>query len=318
MANFKHAPHFVRATLVHLDPSEMAGNRVSVWEGQDQNGLPYFISAAELGNRGHAIETLEGGAGLYAVTLPDEIPTRFSVDYRNGVVELENGGTPVDLKEFLASSVRVTMDGRYICSFAEPLYRQQIACKEAGIAGLAHRQDLAELAELARVNGFSTNAGMYDIIASDIEDDVPYLQALNSMLAGRRLTESSPLFRRIASQGVPVEAWHEIAEMPQYTIPQVRAIFRMFMARYVEQHPIERILRIEAPTEVLQAALDETADLLSVDEPFDGANFIRGYRTSAVRRYRADGVDIILFSDPAGAYAYAYPSPPSPSATPAP
>lgn len=307
MPNFKHSPHCILATLVTLEPDVMVGNRIGAWAGVGPHG-EVDLSAEELRQRGHAIEVRENGAGLYALRNPGESVRKYEIDYRERVVSFEDRD-PMELEEFLSSAIRVAADGRYLCSFAEPLYRQQQACTEAGAGGLMHRQDLQGLADIARDNGFSANAGMYDIVASGIEDDVPYLQTIQNMMAGRRLTESSRLFDLLEADGIPIAAWHEIVEMPQYGIDQVRAIFRMYMSRYVETFPIERILRIDAPAGVnLREALDQSAELISEDPPFEGQNIIRGYRTSPVRHYRAEGADVILFSDPMGEYAYSWPS----------
>lgn len=317
MPNFRFAPHCAFVDLALLEPNHMGGTAIATWIGMAPDGL-IDIDAGELRRRGHAVEVGDNGAGLYAIRREGSEPTRYQVNYRDGVVEFEDDHPSIELDEFLRSSVRVTPNGRFICSFVEPLFRQLQKCNEVGTDGALHRQDLSELTQHRQSEGFSAGVGLYDIVATGLTDEVPAVQQFLNMVQGRRLTEVSGLFRQLDDLGVPQADWNELKDSPAYQIDQVRALFRHLLSRYVEDRPIERILRLETDdADTLIASLDEAAELISVDPPFNVGNFIRGYSTSEVRHYRAGGADVIVFNDPMGAYAYAWPSPPVPTDEPA-
>lgn len=322
-ANFKYAPWCRRISHAVLTPAAIRdGDGAVMFQSREFEfgeegvlappavvGPEDLLDTKQIREKAHAIATDDAGAGVYAMLDDTAAAVRFSVDYKADQVHFEGSETVMPLQQFLRTHARLRPNGRFICSLMEPLHEQRQKCQEAGVDGTLHLQDVGELAQWMAGTGFTDEVGMYDIVATDLRDDVDFLAAARNMVAGESLKNVSPLFGRLALQGLPPQAWIEIKDFPQYNIEQVRAVFRLFLGRYIEQAPIERVLRLEVADHAgLIAALDGVADLVSVDPPFNAGNFIRNYATSEVRHYRHEGADVIVFSDPAGAYAYAWPT----------
>lgn len=300
--DFKHRPTFAFATHALI---EMAGD--GRWRGVDADGVETAYSDDEVG-RAVAVATDGEGRGLYAI--PDEARMgenrRFIIDRDKGVVHIEGAARALPVDEFMKCAVRTDRDGKPVCSFLHPLHEQYALCRGAK-GGEAHCMDVADEAEAIRNTGKvgdMVNAGLYDAVASGLSDGMGFMDLMARVTArgGRPVHERFGLGEALPGH------WAEIREFPQYMIDGVRALFGNYMDGLIGEFPLERISRLHAPPGAPVAELlDGIADFVAADEPFDGGNVIRGYRTSPVARYRGEGFEAIVFSDMAGTYAYAWP-----------
>lgn len=310
--DFSHRPTFAFAGHALLRMAEDGR-----WEGIDSDGVEVVHSDDEMA-RAIPVVVDGDGQGLYAI--PDEVRTesrRFNVDREKGLVHIEGGARPLSFKEFAGNAVRTDKDGKPICSFLHPLHEQYSLCREAK-GGDMHCMDIADEADAIRKSenvGDQIEAGLYDAVASGLTDGMGFMDLMARVTArgGRPVHERFGLSEALPGQ------WAEIREFPQYMIDGVRALFGSYMDERIGEFPLERISRLHAPPGAPVAEmLDGVAEFVAADEPFDGGNIIRGYRTSPVARYKGDGFEAIVFSDMAGTYAYAWPDRPEPEARPAP
>lgn len=311
--DFTHRPLFAFAEHALI---RMASD--GRWHGVDADGIEVSYLDAVV-SRALAVAVNGDGQGLYA--LPDPArggeSRRFVADRGKGVVHVEGGGRPLPSAEFKKFAVRADQDGKPICSFLQPLHEQYSLCREAK-GGDIHCLDIADEAEAMRTSekvGDRVDAGLYDAVSSGLTDGMDFMELMARVTArgGKPVHERFGLDKALPGQ------WAEIRQFPQYMIDGVRALFGTYMEDRIGEFPLERISRLHAPPGAPVAEmLDEVADFVSADEPFDGGNVIRGYRTSPVARYRGNGFEAIVFSDMAGTYAYAWPDRMEPEERPVP
>lgn len=311
--NFKHCPSFIYADVALLSLQE-DGN----WAGVDADGVNVRFSEARM-RASTPVATDGNGDGLYAVV--DDLRAgesfRFVIDRATDLVHVENSERPIPYETFVRCAMRADDDGKPICSFLIPLHEQYSLCRERP-GGDKHCMAIADEAEALRATnkvGDLINVGLYDAVSSGITDGLSFVELMQKVTAkgGRPVHEKYGLDEALPGQ------WAEIRAFPQYMMGPIRALFGSYMDERIGDFPLERISRLHAPRGApIAMYLDEVAELVSVDEPFDGGNVIRNYRTSEVAHYRGNGYDAIVFSDMAGTYAYAWPTPEAPKAAPAP
>lgn len=309
--DFKHCPSFAFADHALL---ELQAD--GTWSGVDGDGIKVGFTDGQMAGA-LPLSVDQGGKGLYAVMdgLRGGEIRRFSPDYANGIVHVEGAGRPMAAEEFFRNAVRTDRDGKAVCSFLQPLHEQYSLCREVP-GGDAHCMDIADAAEARRNSETAAekvNVGLYDAVSSGISDGLTFMELIGKVTArsGRPVHDCFGLAETLPGQ------WAEIREFPQYMMGAVRALFGSYMDERIGGFPLERVSRLHAePGTPLAMKIEEIAELVSSDEPFDGGNVVRGYRTSPVGHYRGEGFDAIVFSDFAGTYAYAWPTPPEAVAAP--
>jgi len=310
--DFRHCPAFAFA-----DHAVVSQQQDGSWAGVDADGVPVSYSADEMDG---AVAMLDDGNGRGLFAVPDAVRAgeirRFSIDHAAGVVHIEGAARAMPMRQFFRHAVRVDPQGKPVCSFMQPLHEQYSLCRDRQGCE-SHCMDVADLAENMRRSDKVADlidAGLYDAVASGLDDGMSFMDVMARVTArgGRPVHETFGLEDVLPGQ------WNEIREFPQYMMAPIRALFGTYMEERIGDFPLERISRLHAPAGTpLAMHVEAVAELVSTDEPFEGGNIIRGYRTSPVGHYRGDGFDVIVFSDMAGTYAYAWPTPPAPEAGPA-
>ena len=308
MPSFRNAPKAKPAVLVVATPSDAPG----MWDCTAGEEDVFPISDELLRKFGHPIHRADNnGEGFYALALDGQEPVAYSIDHDAQIVEFENGETK-PLKDFITGSVRVDKDGKTVCSFVEPLHVQYSICKEAN--AIAHLADVQQTVAHARGQGFSPNVGMYDIIVSGLEDEIPFFERMRAAMAPSWSEEAIAALERT---GAPAHAWGEIKDHPHYTHEAVRVMFRDLMGPYIGAFPIERVKTIAGPPGAnVEGLLELAFPRTATNAPFRAPNIMPGYETSDVAVFGDEHVEVIVFSDPVGVYAYAWPRQPRPENVP--
>jgi hypothetical protein len=257
------------------------------------------------------------GAGMWAVRDPFRPEAiRYSIDFDEKVVHIENASRPMSLDEFQKSAIRVSDKGASLCSFMQNLSDQYVSCH--GVEGAElHVMDIGMTAQNLRDSELKEDkydVGMFDIVSSDLRDGLSFMEILAKINAKNAPTYESLGLKDLYSDHHDGR-WSEIREHPQFMVEQIRALFGSFMEPLLDGFPIERVSCLQLPAgEPLAMFIEEHADLISQNAPFDGGN-IMPYRTSPVGHYRGynqekdEHFDVIVFSDFMGTYAYAWPTP---------
>lgn len=311
--NFAGCSKFVFSDLVVLRQKNNGD-----WEGSYVEGDTVQYSNEQLNNAICIIPDNEEGIGMWAVRDPfrnDAI--RYSIDFNEKVVHIEGGSRPMPLEEFQKSAIRVTDDGKSLCSFMQTLNDQYAACH--GVAGAEmHIMDIGMTAQQLRDSDKvedKYNVGMFDIVSSDLRDGLSFMD-----LMAKINSKNAPTYESLGLKDLYSDhhdgRWFEIREHPQFMVEQIRALFGSYMDNLLDGFPIERVSCLQLPAgQPLAMFIEEHADLVSQDAPFEGGNIIPGYRTSPVGHYRGyndekdEHFDVIVFSDFMGTYAYAWPTP---------
>lgn len=309
--DFRHCPSFAFA-----DHAVLLQRQDGSWGGVDADGVPATYSDEEMAA---AVTLLDYGDGKGLFAVPDATrggeTRRFKIDHAAGLVHIEGAARSMPMNQFFRHAVRVDPQGIPVCSFMQPLHEQYLLCRERPGCE-SHCFDIADLAEAMRKSEAVSDlidVGLYDVVSSGLDDGMPFMEVMARVTArsGRPVHETFGLDRALPGD------WAEIREFPQYMMAPIRALFGSYMQERIGEFPLERVSRLHAPPGTpLAMRLEAIAELVSTDEPFDGGNVIRGYRTSPVAHYRGDGFDAIVFSDMAGTYAYAWPTQPGPVAGP--
>lgn len=296
--NFENQPKFVFSSVINV----YRDDEDSTWIGFDEDGLEISLDEDEMQNALHI------GAGLYALIDPlrkDDV-RRFYLNDETGNVHIEDGGSHLSLEEFIGMSVRVDDEGRPIVPMCASLHTQYIACKEG-----QHTDHLHNLSAMARhihekyPNNFDSS--MYFLVSADIDDGLTTEMALQRME-----NKTPPSYESLGLSAVIDGPWSEIIDYPQYLHAPVRSLFGRFLGDRIGEFPIEKIARMHVAHDTpLEDILGASAELIRVDQPFDGSDIVPGYRTSEVSCFRGDNFDAIVFSDMMGKYVYAWPTPPT-------
>lgn len=310
--NFAGCSKFAFSDLVILR-QKSDGN----WEGVFVEGDAVQYTDDQLQNAICLVPENSDGAGMWAVRdqfRQDAI--RYSIDFDKNIVHIEDAARPMPLEEFQKSAIRVTDKGESLCSFMQSLSDQYATCH--GIQGAEmHIMDIGMTAQRLRDSEEPTDkydVGMFDIVASDLRDGLSFLDIIAKINANNAPTYESLGLKDLYSDHHDGR-WFEIREHPKYLVEQIRALFGSFMEPLLDGFPIERVSCLQLPAgEPLAMFIEEHADLISQNAPFDGGN-IMPYRTSHVGHYRGyneekdEHFDVIVFSDFMGTYAYAWPTP---------
>lgn len=311
--DFRNCPSFAFADHALLSMQEDGA-----WAGVDADGVAVTYTVAQMAGAVH-IAVDGNGDGLFAVMdgVRGGETARFIVDRAKAAVHIENAPRPMPFEQFVQNAVRTDADGKAICSFIQPLHEQYSLCRERR-GGEAHCMDIADQAEAMRQEASVpelVDLGLYDAVSSGISDGLTFVELMQNVTA----RGGKPVHERFGLEEALPGQWAEIREFPQYMMGPIRALFGSYMDERIGEFPLERVSRMHASLgRPVAMHLEEIAELVSVDEPFEGGNVIQNYRTSPVGHYRGDGFDAIVFSDMAGTYVYAWPTPEAPKHVPAP
>lgn len=303
--NFSGQPYFRFATHALL-----ARQEDNYWYGVDAEGVEVRFADSDI-DYGVAIHVNEDGSGLYAVI--DETRTdgarRFVINYETETVHIENGGRSISITDFFANAVRTDRNGRAICSFMQPLYEQYSICQEKS-AETSHLLDISESASKRRASETPVHrmdANLYDMVTSGMDDNMSFVE-----LMARISAKGKPTYETMGLSEMVEGEWAEIRDFPSMMIAPIRAIFGHYMNDLIGDFPFERVSRLHMPVGTdLAMLLEEHAEIVSVDVPFEGGNMIPGYKTSDVAHFRGENFEAIVFSDMMGTYAYAWQPEPS-------
>lgn len=311
--NFAGCPKFAFSELVVLRQKSDGS-----WEGAQVEGHEVHYSDAEMNGAICLIPENEHGLGMWAVIDAQRHDTlRYSIDFSKKVVMVEGGTRPIPLDEFNKSAIRVTEAGKPLSSFMQTLDVQYTSCH--GVSGAElHIMDIGLTAQNLRTSEEAVDkysAGMYDIVSSDLNDGLSFLDVMAKINAKNTPTYETLGLKKLYSDHHKGE-WKEVREFSQYMIGSIRALFGNYMEEHLQGFPIERVSCLQLPAQApLAMFIEEHADLVSEDPAFEGGNLMPDYKTSPVGHYRGyneeteEHFDVIVFSDFMATYAYAWPTP---------
>lgn len=304
---FATAPRCILSALTYVAPVE--GGWQTVNDGGDRGEL----SDADLHRRCVAVNAADNGEGIYSVVAASELPNvrRFVLNGHEKTVSLEGFEEDIAIDEFRKMAVRADAEGRIICSMAETLVAQMDKCREAGADRNAdHLMDIRETAQ-SYANSEDEyelyDHHSYDLETSGLTDGLGYIDLLTKIT--RIGHADGPVHERFGlEQALP--GWQEVRGLHGYMKTQIRHAFDAFMRDLLGEFPDDRVSMIARPRGVqISEALEEAGFALEgMLPPFDGGNMIPGYRTSDVGFHRANGVDVVVFTDFIGTYAYSWPT----------
>lgn len=307
--NFKNAPFFSYANILFLAPMPNGS-----YHGLDEDKEPIVVPANTIEKTLFPLYTDANDIGVYIKI--DELRRPFKASFNsekgNYFVESEENKidnfVPINYDDFRKSVVRVDSEGKYICSLSLPLHEQLEAVKRFNAGShLSDIQDNILYLREQEDDNKKMEVGFYDIQTSELDDGLTIMDVINRINDNSKkpLFETHPFFKEFGKQ----IQWFEIKRLGTYQLSAVRVIFKEFLKNRIGDFPIENIVMTVLPKEFeLDLLIENSADLISSDKPFEMGNIMPGYKTSNVRTYNSNGLEIIVFEDMMAKYAYAYPS----------
>lgn len=332
--DFIDGRRFVYGQTIFISPEEntnetmsgvarSTGEIVTLSRDDIENGRAIFVASAvqddipdewDLDDEATAIWAEgEGDAWIIPAEGSDPIGHRFSIDYlaktvtyetADGRIALANDGFQV----FLETAVRVDGNGHMICRFSQKLSDQEKLCQQAEATDHLADIELAYTALKQSSNGYDqAEAYVRDIMQRVEEDETYSVDAIFDKID----SGAEPLIARAMLDERTGSSWQPILTTNEFRHPQVRGIFKHFMAARLQDFPMDEvgITRFSNLDQAINA-LSEAFPDYRVVEPFDGGSVMPGYRTSDVHEFTDGKMTVITFSDLPGmpVHAYAYPN----------